>query len=317
MISFGTILSATAPVFIVIAVGFFMQRRGWLGEELETGLMRIALNVLVPCLILTVIPGNEALKEVSSAFWAAGFGFGFVILGFLIAGLIGWIVRFKKGGGLRTFAITTGIQNYGYLPIPIITELFSKDSGPMGLLFVHGMGVEIALWSVGLAILTGKSGWKSVVNGPFISVIAALLLNFTGLFRYIPQPVDTAMEMLGQCAIPISIFMIGATMGRFFQRDILTDVWRVGLSSVFVRMVVMAGLILALVVYLPVSMDLKKLMVIQAAMPTAIFPIILARLYNGSPAVAIQSVLATSAVSVVSSPFVIAFGLRLIGITEL
>ena len=315
MLSFWTILSATAPVFIVIAVGFFMHRRGWLGEELEAGLMRLALNLLVPCLILSVIPGNPALKQLSSAVWAAGFGFGVVITGFCVAGLCGWLLRLKSGQGLRTFAISAGIQNYGYLPIPIIAELFSEKSGPMGLIFVHGLGVELAMWSVGLIILTGRAGWHSILNGPFLAVLGALFINYTGLFHYIPKPIVTSIEMLGQCAIPISIFMIGATMGRFLDRGILVDAARVCFASVIVRMVILSSLILTAVFFLPISEDLKKLMVIQAAMPSAVFPVILARMYGGSASVAIQVVLSTAIVSVITSPLLIALGLRLIGVS--
>ena len=311
MLSFGTILSATAPVFLVIFIGFALHRKGWLGEELEVGLMKLALNLFVPCLILSVIPGNPALEEFSSALWAAGFGIGAVLAGFLVAAVIGWMVRLRKGDGLRTYTIATGIQNYGYLPIPIIAELFSEDSGPMGLIFVHGVGVEFAMWSVGLAILTGKSGWRSIVNGPFLAVVGALFLNYSGAYRLCPSFLTKAIEMLGQCAIPISIFMIGATIGRFFDRSVFaSQLGQVAMSSVLTRIVVMGVLILAAAKYLPISRDLKQLMVIQAAMPAAVFPIMLSRIYGGQPSVAIQVVLVTSLVSVVTSPLVIAFGLK-------
>ena len=314
MLSFWTILSATAPVFIIISIGFFMHRRDWLGEEMEVGMMHLALNLLVPCLILDVIPGNPSLQTFSSAIWALGIGFGIVITGFAVAALCGWMVRFKKGEGLRTFTICAGIQNYGYLPIPIIAELFSPDSGPMGLVFVHGVGVELALWTVGLVILTGKTGWRSLLNGPFLAVVAALFLNYTGWHAFLPKPIHVSMAMLGQCAIPISIFLIGATMGRYCQRDVLTDIWRASLTSIVVRMVLLCALIVALAKFLPISEDLRKLLVVQAAMPTAVFPIMLSRIYGGSPSIAIQVVLATSLVSIISSPFVIAFGLAWIGV---
>ena len=44
-------------------------------------------------------------------------------------------------------------------------------------------------------------------------------------------------------------------------------------------------------------------------MPAAIFPIALARLYGGQPQIAIQVVIVTSLVGIVSIPFVIAWGL--------
>ena len=310
MLSFWTILAATAPVFMIIGLGFLLQRLGKIGEEMEVGVMKLALNLLVPCLILTVIPGNPALAKVTSAFQAVGTGFSLVIFGFGMAALFAWIFRLKKGDGLRTFAISAGIQNYGYLPIPIIAELFSENSGPMGLVFVHGIGVELAMWSVGLIILTGRIGWRSILNAPFVAVVGALVLNYTGGYELIPKPVGTVMKMLGSCAIPLSIFMIGATMGRFLKKDVLEDAWRVVPMSIFVRMILLSGVILATAKFLPLSEDLKKLLVIQAAMPAAVFPIILARMFGGSPAVAIQVVLATSIVSVISSPLVIALGLQ-------
>ncbi|MCB1134495.1 MAG: AEC family transporter, partial [Verrucomicrobiae bacterium] len=55
------------------------------------------------------------------------------------------------------------------------------------------------------------------------------------------------------------------------------------------------------------------LLVVQAAMPAAIFPIVLARLFGGQPRVAIQVVLITSLVSLLTAPFVIAWGLARLG----
>ena len=87
------------------------------------------------------------------------------------------------------------------------------------------------------------------------------------------------------------------------------DAPRVAASSVLARLVVAAIIILCSAKFLPISADLKRLLVIQAAMPAAIFPIALARLYEGQPQVAIQVVIVTSLVGIISIPFVIAWGL--------
>jgi len=310
MPSYFTILSATLPVFILIAVGFLFHRRGWLNAETETGMMKIWLNLLTPCLILFLIPGNPALATVSSAAWAIGLGFFLTLAGFLIAWLAGLVGGMRVGSGLRTFTISTGIQNYGFLPLPLLVELFPGNPGPSGLVFVFGVGVEFAMWTVGLAILTGKAGVKSVINGPFLALMAALILNYTGAYRFIPGILTTSFDMLGRCAIPMSIFMIGATMSHFFRAGILNDAFRVGLVSVVVRLGLHAAVILAVALFLPIAPDLQRLLVIQAAMPTAIFPIVLARLFGGQPQVAIQVVMITSLVSLVTAPFVIAWGMH-------
>lgn len=309
MPSYLTILSATLPVFLVMGVGFLFHVRGWLREETELGMMKLGLNLLIPCLILSLIPGNPALQKLSSAGWAMGLGFGLIVVGMLVAFLVAYCCGMRQGGGLRTFLISSGIQNYGFLPLPILAELFPDNPGPAGLVFVHGVGVEMAMWTVGLAILTKKAGFKSVVNGPFLAVVVALILNYTGLYQFIPGILATVMEMLGRCAIPMSILMIGATMGSFFNRDIFHDAFRVSAVSVVVRLGILAAVLLAVAKFAPISSDLSKLLVVQAAMPAAIFPIVLARLFGGQTQVAIQVVLATSAVSLVTAPLVIAWGL--------
>jgi len=310
MPSYWTILTATLPVFIVIGIGFAMHRGCWLGEEIEVGTMRLVLNFFVPCLILSLIPGNHALETFSSAGWAVGCGFGLVVCGFGLAWVASRVVGLKSGEGRRTFVVGCGVQNYGYLPLPILAELFPDDAGPIALVFVHGVGVELAMWTAGLAILSGTVGLRSVINGPFLAVVVALLLNYTGAYRFIPEFIDRVFDMMGACAIPMAILMIGATMGRFFRPDLLHDAVRTTLASLVVRLVLAAGIILAAARFLPISPDLRWLLVVQAAMPAAVFPIMLARLYGGRPQVAIQVVLATSAVSLVTAPLVIAWGLR-------
>ncbi len=309
MSSYLTILSAVIPVFLVVATGFLFHRRGWLSEETETGMMKLGMNLLVPCLILSLVPGNPALERLSTAAWAIGLGFILILAGFLVAWLGGLAVGMRVGSGLRTFAISAGIQNYGFIALPLLVELFPGNTGPSGLAFIFGIGVELAMWTAGVAILTGKAGPRALLNGPFLSVVAALILNYTGGHHLVPGVVLTSMEMLGRCAVPMSVLMIGATMGRFFRDGILADALRVGVAGVVVRLGLHGGLILAAGLLLPVPEDLARLLVVQAAMPAAVFPIVLARLFDGQPRVAIQVVMVTSFVSLVTSPFVIAWGL--------
>jgi predicted permease len=103
--------------------------------------------------------------------------------------------------------------------------------------------------------------------------------------------------------------MIGATIGRYFKAGIFHDAFRVAALSVIVRLGIVSCVILAAAKFLPAPPDLQRLLVVQAAMPAAVFPIVLARLFGGQPQVAIQVVLSTSLVGIVTAPLVIAWGL--------
>lgn len=313
---YAIILTAVIPVFLVMAAGVVMHRTGWMDRDIEAGVMRLVLNLLVPCLIIDVVTGNPALKQVSVAVWGISLGFMIIVLGYPVAYVMGWLFGLAKGGGRRTFSIIAAIQNYGYLPLPIIAILFPDEPGPIALVFIHGLGVEIALWTVGLLILSRHPGapWRKLINGPFLSVVISLTLNYSHAYILIPDVVRTAMKMLGSTAIPISIFMIGATIGRLYDRSIWSEAGRTASASVLTRLIILPAMILMIVRFLPVPEDLVKVLVIQAGMPAAIFPIVVARLYDGHVPTAIKVVLITSFASIITAPAVIAFGMRWMGL---
>ena len=61
---------------------------------------------------------------------------------------------------------------------------------------------------------------------------------------------------------------------------------------------------------------MKRILVVQAGMPSAVFTIVLARHYGGHAATAVQIVLATTLVSLISTPLMIAFGMKVLGLQE-
>jgi hypothetical protein len=56
-------------------------------------------------------------------------------------------------------------------------------------------------------------------------------------------------------------------------------------------------------------------LVVEAAMPAAVIPIILARYYGGQPLTSVQVVLATTCVGIFASPLWIRAGLAWVGVS--
>ena len=73
-------------------------------------------------------------------------------------------------------------------------------------------------------------------------------------------------------------------------------------------------LFLLAVKFLPMTVELKRVLVLEAAMPTAVFPVVLAKLYKGDPATAMRAVLGTAVVSLVTIPLWIKFGMKFVGL---
>jgi predicted permease len=73
-------------------------------------------------------------------------------------------------------------------------------------------------------------------------------------------------------------------------------------------------LFLVLARALPVSVELKRVMVIEAAMPAAVFSILMARQYGGDPATAMRVVVATSITGLVTIPLWLRAGMIWVGL---
>lgn len=241
-------------------------------------------------------------------------GFSTVALGMALAGLARPLHGLREPRAARTFAVSVGIYNYGYVPIPLALLLFEKQT--VGVLMVLMVGVETALWTLGVMGLTGHrpgKDWRRIVNAPLVAIALALMLNTLGWNAALPQALLTGIHWLGQCAIPMALILIGAVVADHVHEFHSRSGWRVMGTAVLLRMGLLPLAFLLIARYLPASVELKRVIVIEAAMPAAVFPIVMARHYGGDAATALRVVFSTSVVGLITIPLWIRFGLRFAG----
>ncbi len=304
------LLLLVLPVFVLIGVGVVARRVHWVEGEAETSLIRLVVNVLYPCLIFESVAGNAALRSAENILLPPLVGFGITFLGIRAGLIVAKMIRLQVGTGLRTFALAVGITNYGYLPLPIMGAIWGADS--LGVLLVHNVGVEIAIWTVGVLVLSGQSlreGWRKLVSPVIITLALAVVCNLAGLTEHLPKVFTTTVHALGVCGIPLGLIMTGVNLANYLNQPRELFDTKVSLAAMALRLGVLPVVILAIAYYLPASVELKRVMVVQAAMPTAVIPIILARLYGGHPRTAVQIVLGTTAVGIFVIPLWLRAGL--------
>ncbi len=299
----------------MIGVGVAVRRVHWIEGEAETSLIRLAVNVCYPCLIFESVAGNPALRSPGNLLLPPLLGFGVSVFGIFAGRWVARQIGLKVGSGLRTFALAVGITNYGYLPLPIMEALWGPES--RGVLLVHNVGVEAAIWTVGLLVVTGQSlreGWRKLVSPIMISMVVAVACNLSGLTAQLPKVVHDAIHSLAVCSIPLGLIMTGVSLASFLSapRE-LFDV-KVSLAASVLRLGVLPVAILTLAYALPCSVELKRVLVVQAAMPTAMVSVIIARLYGGHPRTAVQIVLITTVLGIFVIPLWLRAGLAWLGI---
>jgi hypothetical protein len=307
------VVYSVLPVFLLMIAGAVLRRVGMLRQEDDDGIMRLVIHLLLPCLVLDNVLGNRLVRNAAVVGWGLGLGVGLVVSGILIGWLVGGLIGLGRGTGRRTFALSSGMQNFGSTAIPVVEALW-PGSGVLGVLFVHNLGVEITMWTMGVMLMAGSRvmPWRNLLNGPVVAIAIGLVLVFSGLDRWVTGPVRVALEWLGAGAFPIGILLTGALMMDFvaLERPSL----KVALGGSLVRLVVVPLVFLAAAKWLPIIPQLKQVLVVQAAMPSATTPILLAKLYGGRPGIAVQVLVVTTIGCLVTLPLIIALGIAWVGL---
>ncbi|NJK91030.1 MAG: AEC family transporter [Blastochloris sp.] len=308
-----SLLLVILPIFAVIGAGLMVRHLKILTEEADRSLFKLSVNLLTPCLVFDSILGNQALKDPTNPVVAPLLGFISVALGlFLSLALASW-AGLKRKSEQRSFALAVGIYNWGYLALPIIQTLFDKET--VGVLFVFNLGVETAMWTLGIMILTGggwAQGWRRILNPPVLSILLALILNSFGARDWLPSPLLATIHLLAPCAIPLGLLLVGASFYDQLGEVSWSRSWRVGLLACALRLALLPALFLLMLAWIPLPSEIQKILVVQAAMPSAVFPIVLTRHYGGDAGTAFRAILATALVSLLTIPFWISLGLKMI-----
>ena len=332
--SFSIALAAILSVFCIVGAGILFRRTGRLTLEAEQPLLRLTVDLLLPCLIFDRVLKTDAFSDLQNLWLPPLLGFGLTAVGILFGLCVAFLPT--KQSGLetwkqrRSFAGCVGIFNYGFVPIPLVIALFPDNGKMLGVLFVQNLGAEFSVWTIVLSILMGKIDRKSlqhVINGPSIAIVLSVSLNLLGNSRLVPVEFHEyiapcfdfllqAIHLLGAAGIPLSIILIGTIFSDHFCRDEIMErlpiTLKIAFWSILIRLVVMPIICVSLAVWLPCTLEIKQVLIVHGAMGSAIFPMVLAKHYGGDPKTAFDTILSNSLLSVLTLPIWVAVGLKLI-----
>lgn len=308
---FILLVQIVAPVFVIMALGYGARKRGILSAEADRSLTRLVVMVLAPCLSLHVIIGNKALMDFHNLVLPPLLGVAFVALSIAISHVAARIFQISEENR-RTFVYTTCLQNYGYIPIPLCFALFRNDYATQGVLFAFILGVEISFWSIALWQLTGHSkenGWKRAINPPVVAIVTAIILNACQAGQWMPGAIKNTYDILSSCTVPMALLLSGALIADNMTAQSFRNRGHTILASTAARIIAIPALMILFAKFAPLDAALKNVIVLQAAMPAAIFPIVVVKVHHGDLPTALQVVLGTSFIGLVTIPLWIGFGL--------
>ena len=313
-ISIYGMLGAIFPIYGLIAMGWFARKLAWIKPEADSSIVKIAVELTLPCFILSNLLGNKRLESIGFSLTTILLGSMGIFLSLCFAWVAGRCVGLRLGNGLRTFVVTVGAQNYGFFLIALVAIIFANGGGDMmGILITHNVGCDLVYWSLGFLLISNakKVSFAFLLRGPVWSVFLALILVWTGIAQYIPDFVKTMLKFAGGIAVPLNLMIFGTLLFDMLEREKFSI--KILSVAVLMRMMVLPACFIACAYFLPIDHTLKTLLVLQALAPCGVMSAVLAKHFGGHPKIAVYITLLTCIVAILTLPFWLNVGINLIG----
>lgn len=217
------ILALIAPIFSLIALGFVAARFDYLGPEATRGLVGFGYKVAVPALLLRAMAAVGEVP-VSPLLMLAAYACG-IAATWTLASLATRFVLRRPADDAPSLAMGSCFGNGVMLGIPLILGAFGPEAAaPIAFLVSLETPVLwlLAMTHLALAQRGGNrltaAGLAAIVtdiarNPIVVAIAAGLALRFTG--TQIPASLDQILALLGQSAIPVSLFGLGMGLAQY------------------------------------------------------------------------------------------------------
>lgn len=277
----GTVV-AMLDIFLVIVVAGWLVRRKVVTQTHITSLSAVTVVVFLPCLIFSNVVENFD-PGAFPLWWTiplAGAAIPLVGLG------LGALVLVRELAEKHNLLPLAGMQNAGYLVLPIGLKLFPDRFETFALYcFLFILGFNPLLWSLGRVLTAGGgqgSMWRAFLTPPLVANVSGILCVLSGLDAWIPQAGLNAVELLGQAAIPVATFILGAVLGSIRLR--LRSYWLDAVRISAIKLMALPLITMAVVWMAGLDQTeplLARFFVIEAAAAPAIAIILMVRTYGG------------------------------------
>lgn len=214
----------SAPLFVIVLVGFVIARWRWRREWTELG-SKLVFRVALPALLFHMMTGLSQLPPVDARLLIAFFG------GCLIVFVIGRFVSARvfqlDGVSQSVFALAGIFSNNVLLGVPIARLMLGEQALPsVALVLVFN---SLTLWTlVTVSVEWARHGSLSpagfgktalsVLKNPLIAaILIGTLIGLSGLKLY--DWVEITLDNVGKVAAPLALLVLGMGLAEYGIRQ--------------------------------------------------------------------------------------------------
>ena len=294
----GIFVNVVLPVFIVAGFGFWLERRFRIPI---VPVNQIVLYLLLPCFIFTSLLQIDLLGE--EALKIGAFTVPLTVAMLAVGAVVGLLLRLDRTT-ISALLLTSAFPNLGNYGLSIVLLAYGPEGVRLGsILFavqmVFSLPLAVFIASSSSASLRASVG-QAVRQPALYAVLAALAFGMTNVA--VPGFLLAALTLPAQAAIPMMLLVLG------MQISTTAGIAEPRLVSVAVvtRLVIGTLVGVALAVALGIGDVARSVMVVGAAMPTAVFATLIATQYDTRPRLVSNVVVVGTLASIVTVTAVLA-----------
>jgi hypothetical protein len=286
-------------MFCMFGVGALAMRLKFIEEKDLSKLGHLIIDIMFPMLAFSSITSTFEPSKLNELWMLPIFGFGLMFFG----GIMGFVFRHgmrnKAEERMITFHHFCAINNYVFLPLIILDNLWGTKY--VAMLLVMNIGSTLGFWTVGVGILSGGCIKKTIRNIFSVNLFAVLLaLAFCFLKIPVPTLVSSVFSKIGNISVPLMLIVIGAAIWNS-AHHLLKNKWDIIYLSL-VRLIILPFLLAGVLMLLPLPPEVFRVVFIVSIMPVSASAVVFMRRFGGNPDLAAQAAVITTLLSVLTIP---------------
>ena len=295
MESFIIALNSVLPIFLMLALGYFLKQIKLIDETMITKVNKLVFKVFLPILLFK----NVYTSQLKSVFNLKLILFAPIVVILLYLLSIPIICKLRKDNRRRGAMIQAIFRsNFVILGIPIISTIYNNEPSAVPALLT---AIVVPLFNflavITLEVFRGEKPriskiLRSIITNPLIlATLLGFAVNFSGL--RLPEVICSTVSSIAAVASPLSIVLLGA----FFKFDNIKHDMKDVLICTFGRLVAfpLIGSVLAVALGFR-GVEFASLLIAFSA-PPAISSFTMAQQMDSDYTIAGETVIVASALS--------------------
>lgn len=290
---YAALVPIIAPVLVAVLLGFGWARLALpFQREFLTGLV---MNVGVPCLILRGTAGLHA----DATLFASMLGYGVLLL--VGCGLVAALILKVLGQPQRSYLPPIAFGNAGNLGLPLCLYAFGQEG--LGLAIGIYLVGSVAQFLIGPLFQGREPVWRTLATTP-VNYAAVLGVGLLATGTVLPAWVANTVDLLAGMAIPLMLIALGHALGSFTVERL-----PVAAALALGRLGLGFGVGLALCTVFRLEGVVRGVVIVESAMPVAVFNYLLAARYDRHPGDVAGAIVISTVLSFLTMPALLLFAL--------